>query len=253
MLWRQKYGECSRRNAVTIIKGVILLGMKKKIEKLLSEKNPIAIKRRVKLRNQLKNKDVTFLCPNCIGGIMFHDLGCKFYSPTVNLMLTQTDFVQFLFHLDDYIKGDFTFFEDPELTCPCAYLHVENLPDIRITFTHYHSEEEAAKKWTERCSRIRKNNLFIFLQERDGLTRNDIEKLATLEAKGIVVFTAHNYKDIPYAVQIKKYEVDGEVGNILKKNYVNDSREYEKYFDFVKWFNEADGKNYDVSSYIKTQ
>lgn len=228
-----------------------MLEMKKKLEKLLSEKNPIAIRRRARLQSELKNKDMTFLCPNCIGGILFHDLGCRFHSPTVNLMLTQTDFVQFLFHLDDYLKGNFTFFKDPELTCPCAYLHAENLPDIRITFTHYHSEEEAIQKWTERCSRIKKDNLFIFLTERDGLTYEEIEKLAALQARGILIFTAHNYKDIPYTVQIKKYETEGEVGNILSKNHWNDSREYEKYFDFVKWFNEADGKDYDVSPYVK--
>lgn len=27
--------------------------------------------------------EASFLCPNCIGGILFHDLGMRFYSPTL--------------------------------------------------------------------------------------------------------------------------------------------------------------------------
>lgn len=67
------------------------------ISKILSEKNPLAIARRNKMQRELKNKEVSFLCPNCIGGILFHDLGLRFLSPTVNLMMTQTDFVKFVF------------------------------------------------------------------------------------------------------------------------------------------------------------
>ncbi len=182
---------------------------------------------------------------------MFHDLGLKFQSPTVNLMLTQTDFVQLILHIDNYLNGEFEFFEDPDLTCPCAWLCAEGLPSIRITFTHYQNKEEAVRKWLERSTRINRDNLFIFLMERDGLTREQIEKVAMLKARGIVVFTARDYSDIPYTVQIKKYEIDGEVGNVLRKNYIDGSHEYEKHFDFVKWFNEANGSDYDVSPYVK--
>jgi hypothetical protein len=51
-------------------------------------------------------------------------------------------------------------------------------------------------------------------------------------------------------VYLPQYQSLGEVGNILKKNILDDSREFERYFDFVRWFNEADGGDYDVSDYI---
>lgn len=76
-----------------------------------------------------------------------------------------------------------------------------------------------------------------------------ILKLGSIKARGIVVFTAHKYDDIPYALHIPKYEKDGEIGNIMAKSYFNGSREYEKLFDFVKWFNEADGTDYDITPY----
>lgn len=219
---------------------------KKVIKTLLSEKNPQAIRRRTRMREALTNTTPTFLCPNCIGGILFHDLGLQFRSPTVNLMMLQTDFAKFVLDMERYLAEELVFFKHPEYDCPCA-----RLGDITIHFTHYHSAEEAAHAWCERLKRIDPNNLFVFLEERDGLSRKDILRLGSIHARGLVVFTANSYPDIPYALQIHKYASEGEVGNILAKSYWDDSREYEKYFDFVKWFNEADGSGYAISDFCK--
>lgn len=202
------------------------------------------------MRKRLLNKDVTFLTPNCIGGILFHDLGLKFLSPTVNLMMSQTDFLKFVLNMDAYLGGEFEFFQHPEYTCPCAVLRAGGvLPDITVHFTHYTSKEDALLKWRERAERIQKENIFVFMEERDGITKNDLLKLAELQVRGVVVFTCNDYPDIQYAVYIPKYHPAGEVGNVLVRNYLDDSREYEQYFDFVKWFNEADGEGFDVSAF----
>lgn len=167
------------------------------------------------MRKRLENKAPTFLVPNCIGGILFHDLNLQFRSPTVNTMMTQTDFVKFVRNLDAYLGMSLEFYRDPDFTCPCA-----RLGDITIHFTHYETEAE-------------------------------IRSLATVKARGILVFTANKYEDIPYALQIPKYRPDGEVGNILARNYLDDSREYERYFDFVKWFSEADGNGFAIQPFIR--
>lgn len=224
----------------------MILSTKDTIKHLLSEKNPVAIHRRNKMRRTLINTTPTFLCPNCIGGILFHDLGLQFRSPTVNLMMLQTDFVKFVLNMDYYFAQELAFFRHPEYDFPCAFLG-----DITIHFTHYRTKEEAAQKWAERSARIDRDNLFVFLEERDGLAREDILRLRSIHARGVVVFTANAYPDIPYTLQISKYASDGEIGNILAKSYWDDSREYEEIFDFVKWFNEADGNGYDISAYAK--
>lgn len=207
--------------------------------------NLFAVLRRYMLRKKLHNSNITFLCPNCIGGILFHDLGLKFMSPTVNLMIKQPDFVKFVLNIDYYLKQDFHFFDHPEYKCPCAYLG-----DICVHFTHYHSEKEAEAKWKDRVTRIQKDNIFVFLEERDGLTKDEILELKKLKVKGLLVFTANEYKDVPYTVNIKKYENNGEVGNILRRSFWNDAKEYESYFDFVKWFNEANGSDYEIKSFV---
>lgn len=197
------------------------------------------------MRNKLTNKTPTFFCPNCIGGLLFHDLGLQFRSPTVNLMMYQTDFLKFVLHMDDYLSRELYFFEHPEYKFPCAHLG-----DITVHFTHYQSEKAAAHAWYERSKRIDINNMFVFLEERDGLTKENIVQRGNIHARGLVVFTAHAYPDIPYVLQIPKYEGDGEIGNILRKSYLDGHYEYEKYFDFVKWFNEADG-NFDIRPFLK--
>lgn len=218
---------------------------KESIKRILSENNPIAIKRRSEMRRALTNSAPSFLCPNCIGGLLFHDLGLQFRSLTVNLMMYQTDFVKFVLNLDDYLEQKLIFFKHPEYSFPCAHLG-----DIAIHFTHYRSEEEATHAWRERSKRIDRDNLFVFLEERDGLTKEDILRLGSIHACGLVVFTANAYPDIPYALQIQKYERDGEVGNILRKSYLDEHHEYEEYFDFVKWFNLANG-DFDIALYKK--
>ncbi len=226
------------------------MNIKIKIKNLISKYNPFAIARRKRMQKQLNNKDITLLIPNCAGGHLFHDLRLQFKSPTINLMMYQDEFIIFCLNLDAYLSADLVFFNHEEYSFPCAKIIVDGLPTIHIHFNHYSSETEAEEKWNERKKRINKNNMFVFAEERDGITKDDILKLSQLRVKGLVVFTCNNYSDIPYQVYIPKYHADGEVGNILIRHYWNDSKEYEKYFDFVKWFNEASGYPYDVSDYI---
>lgn len=226
------------------------MAIKNTIKKLLGD-GPIAESRRRRMRQNLSNKDFSLLAPNCMAGIILHDLGLRFLTPTVNLMMTQKDFLQFVLHLDDYLQGEFRFFSDPESICPCAHLHVTGLPDVDVYFTHYHSEDDSERKWNERAERIHYDNMFVFLEERDGITRAELEKLGQLHARGVLAFTCNPYPDLPYCVYLPKYHKAGEVGNILKKRLIDDSREYEHVFDFVRWFNEADGMPYDVSAFIK--
>lgn len=48
-----------------------------------------------RLRKELQNHDFTIICNNCTGGIISHDLGCEFKSPTVNLFFMETTFSAF--------------------------------------------------------------------------------------------------------------------------------------------------------------
>ena len=124
--------------------------------------------------------------------------------------------------------------------------------EITIHFTHYKTPEESVERWRERTARIRYDNLFLVCSERDGLTRKEIESLGHLNVRGILVFTAHEYPDIPYTLFLPQYAEAGEVGNVLRKKHLDGRREYEERFNWVKWFNTADGGDYDITPYLIT-
>lgn len=224
------------------------MDIKIKIKNAISNYNPFAISRRNQMQSRLVNKDFSFICPNCLRGMLLHDLGLPFLTPTINLMMYQREFVKFVLDMDYYLSQELRFFDDPYYVCPCAKLG-EGSKTITIHFTHYVNQEEAADHWKKRSFRIHYDNLFVFAMERDGVTKADIIKLGSLNVRGLVVFAAHNYSDIPYTVCIPKYQNEGEIGNILVRSYWNDEKEYERHFDFVKWFNEAHGGNYDCRPY----
>lgn len=223
------------------------MSLKDTVKKLVRNYNPVSFFTLRRMRSALRNRTASLLCPNCMGGLLFHDLGLQFRSPTVNLMMIQPDFAKFVRSLDAYLDMEPVFFDKPGSTCPCA-----KLGDITIHFTHYHSEAEAAAKWHERSARLDRDNLFVVLMERDGLTPEEIRALKDLPVRGLPVFTANDYPDVPYALQIPLVDGDGQVGNLLATSPLTGLRGYERYFDFVKWFNESRGENgFDITPYKK--
>ena len=71
--------------------------------KAFVKNNPFVHLRRWQMRRGLKNHGMSLFCPYCMGGTLFHDLGLQFCSPTINLMMYQTDFKKFILHLDNYL------------------------------------------------------------------------------------------------------------------------------------------------------
>ena len=57
-----------------------------------------------KIMNALKNKDFTIISHNCVGGVIYHDLGLKFNTPTINLFFMAKDFIKFCNNLIHYLN-----------------------------------------------------------------------------------------------------------------------------------------------------
>lgn len=117
---------------------------------------------------------------NCTGGIISHNLGLQFLSPTVNLYMNAEDFIKFCENLSFYIGIDkFEICTDENVigdrTYPIAYLG-----DLTLYLVHYSSVEEAEKKWNERKRRMNWKNIAIFNTDREGMTgelKDRFEKL----------------------------------------------------------------------------
>lgn len=188
-----------------------------------------------KFRKQLKNDDFSILCSNCIGGCIYHRLGKRFLSPTINMWMTQPDFVTFLLRLDDYLCSPVRFIETEEST-PCGKIGGVDSPEILLHFNHAKTQEEAEKHWIERRGRINKENLYIILYNLDGVTEEQLHLLDHYPCRNKVVLTAKELPGVSWSKFIKRPN-HGQYPDSYLGRDVFGIRHYEKKWDFVGFLN----------------
>lgn len=202
-----------------------------------------------KSRKLLTNHDFTILCPNCIGGLIYHRLGERFNSPTVNVSMDTPDFASFLKYFDYYLL------QEPAKTSPredgvprmmlCG--NGNEVPNIIINLVHYPSFEEGAKKWNERKLRINRDNMYVIMYDIGDLNTadyhkagfasdSDLEAFNQFKCNNKVLLTRNSSCSNPNSLYIKP-NLNGPYPLVyLKKGF--DGRDYyEKYFDFVSFLN----------------
>ncbi|HHF3737375.1 TPA: DUF1919 domain-containing protein, partial [Haemophilus influenzae] len=162
------------------------------------------------LQRKLTNQGMTVISANCVGAFILHDLHQPFNSPFVNLCLSPQDFLRYLQNMDFYRTQPLTFVQT-EKSYP-----VGKLADLEIHFMHYHSEQEANEKWQLRTSRMKLDNLFIMMTDRDGVTEKDIQLFDQLPFKNKVIFTHKPYPAFKSACYIKGFEKQNQVGDIFE-------------------------------------
>ena len=137
-----------------------------------------------RLRKRLRNDQFTILSPNCIAGTMYRKLGKEFLTPTINLWMTQGDFIKFAVNLREYIAMRLVF-QQTDKAYPVAMLG-----DIQINFLHYKTEAEAEAAWERRKKRINYDNLYILMYYREGYTLDQIREIEKAKCKNLIVLTA---------------------------------------------------------------
>lgn len=193
-----------------------------------------------KIRKKNNNLNPTIICNNCIGGVIYHNLGLKFLSPTVNLFVKSDDYLTFCKNLKYYGSCDIVQVDDKDRDYPVGRIvPLDNdHKEITIFFQHYKNFDEAKRKWVERFQRINWDNMFFIWEFYDTLYENrllyDFDK-AELPGKKILLlhrdmpnvknsFVFSCYKeDLPTA---KAFEYKG----ISGKRYLDE-------FDYVGFLN----------------
>lgn len=114
-------------------------------------------------RKRLKNTNLTIIANNCIGGIIYHDLGIQFQSPTINLDIPAADFLLLCEHLKEYLSLPVNPLESLE-DCPVGVIQGP-YGDVRINFRHYKTFADGVTKWEERKARMHWDKIFIILED----------------------------------------------------------------------------------------
>lgn len=180
-------------------------------------------------------KSASILSMNCTGGIISHDLGLQFRSPTVNLYLRAKDFIKLCENLAHYLAIDhFVPCDNPDVvgdrTYPIAYLD-----DLVLYLVHYQSVEEAEAKWNERKKRINWDNVVIFNTDREGMTEELKDRFQHLPYRK-VMFTHLPDEKHTSCFYIKGYEKDSCVGIITDHDSWDGKRPIDQ-FDYVSFLN----------------
>lgn len=181
-------------------------------------------------QQNINNKDCSIISMNCVGGVVSHELGLRFNSPTINLWFKPSEFIKFVSQLKHYLY-DCEIQVDAESSAECGY-PVGKLDDINVYFTHYESFEQAKEKWEERLKRLNMDNLYIVMVERDGCSKQDILSFDNLKYKHKVIFTAKEYPQFHSAYYIPGCEENAcNVKNLC---------DYQSKFTGKRWLDEFD-------------
>lgn len=197
-----------------------------------------------KWQSKLTNKDFTLITQNCIGGVIYDDLGMQFSSPTINMFIEDDNFVKLVENLEHYMSIK------PKKVTDCYVDPIDNnikypiikIDDIKINCLHSKDCKQAIEDWERRRKRINLDNVIVIanswnLHENKKL----IERIGRIKYKK-VIFTYKDYNKkycIPLKGDFWKVDERGIVRPNLTDFMPNNSiyRYFEKIFDFVDFIN----------------
>lgn len=201
------------------------------------------------MRKRLQNKDLTLISPNCVGGVVLHELGLRFHTPTINLYIDGLGYFTFLEHLGYYLSTDVVPCTGEKLQAvdaeyPILVLKGQgSIPDIPLYCVHYGTYAEAVEAWQRRKTRVRFDNLFViaiaggewWARSNQTELMNRFENLP-FENKVFFVNQPVDQTCFPHVHYIKGYESSQYLGQLLDYTGPFGRRFYDQ-FDFVSWFN----------------
>ena len=186
---------------------------------------------------KLKNKNFSIITTNCIGSIIYHRLGHPFLSPTINVVIFEPEFIEFCVHMDHYLSKDLQFkTEGNRIFAELEGDLKKDIPPINVYFNHVSSEREAEESWERRKKRINKDNMYLIMYNRNGITPEQIKRLESVPFNNKVIFTEEPIPGIDWASCILPPEKnDFPTDFFMEDNFGR--RYYEKKWDLVSFFN----------------
>ena len=113
------------------------------------------------------------------------------------------------------------------------------LKDIELHFLHYHSFEEAEKKWESRKTRLHPDSLYMIWTFMGMEQDSELyERAQNLPIKNKVLFVNHpvDHEKYPDFFYIKGFENQVGTGQLGEFMNLTGNRYYDQ-FDFVSWIN----------------
>lgn len=192
---------------------------------------------------RLKNRKPTILTNNCVGGIIYHDLGLRFYSPTINLWMRDEDFLSFIEHLREYIAADVEEAFVEGIAYPAGRITISDGASILLLFMHYSSFQEARQKWNSRKQRINYDKLYVIMEypgteETEEQFLDTVRRFDRLPVRHKRLLTGRSPAHSPNAVVMDCYAEGGFVpGKILRYKTPCSLKRWLDDFDYIGFLN----------------
>ena len=195
--------------------------------------------------SNLINKDFTLISRDCIGGVIYHQLGLQFTSPTINLFFSLDDFNYFCRYLKKYIKAKLIEDKNENVEYPVGILKpkaiLRKYKPVKVGFMHYDSFDFAKEKLDIRKRRINFKNIIVinsccYSTETDTLNDAIIKSWNKIKyPKVILVNKPYRFNN---EFVIKKPEECKEFAWLLySRNKDDDSVRVFNDFDFINFIN----------------
>lgn len=181
--------------------------------------NKILCQRLIRMKRKKKYKGVScsIISSNCAGGVIYHDYGMKFQSPTINLFFENEDFLNFCENLFNIENKELLEFDSGE-NYPVGIIET-----IKIHFLHYDNFEDAKKKWIKRMQRLDKENIVLLFIEREKLSDIQFKRWNKLKYRKILVSPyrkGENIIFIPQDILDKFFHFRGISGHRYYEQYL---------------------------------
>lgn len=193
-----------------------------------------------KRRKNLQNRDFTIISNNCCGGVIYHNLGLQFNTPTVNLSIGSDDFFLFLENLEEALRADVSEDFVDGVSYPVGRIQLKNGRCIRLFFKHYQTFDEAAEKWYERRSRVRLDNLYVLMEMARQTNEDLLKRFFSLPVGNKFALVDKAFPEYTKTQVLNFYEKYSVESNATIMNYRKGLLTYKRYlddFDYVKWLN----------------
>ena len=195
------------------------------------------------MQKRNKNMDFTIIAQNCIGGVIYSDLGLQFLSPTINMFIEDKNFVKLVENLEYYLSisaepltEKYIDPVDNSITYPKI-----KIKDIEICCLHYKDCKEAIDAWERRKKRVNLNNVFVIGNSWNMHGNIELmQKICNSSYKSVLFSNIE--LDVNNCVYLKDDFWKLDKRGIIRPNITDFKpnsyrRYYEEYFDVVSWIN----------------
>jgi uncharacterized protein (DUF1919 family) len=215
------------------------------VEKLKSIQNKMMRKlycNKVQMMN--KNHDFTIIAQNCIGGVIYNNLGLEFKSPTINMFIEDENFIKLVGNLEHYLQVE------PQPVTDCFIDPIDSdisypkicVDDVEICCLHYKDCNEAIEAWEKRCKRVNFENIYVIGNSWNMHSKKElVEELLRVSKYKTVVFTTEKYQD-ERCIQLPGTVWNLDERGIVRPNITDEipgsyMKYFETFFDYISWIN----------------